>query len=242
MILKTSLHIHCAEDPLEHGIAKYTIYQLIDRAQTLGFQVLTITAHESFVCRSEHIEYAKNKNILLIPGIEATLKINCHKKAHAVILNCDIASEKINTLDDLKKYRATHPEILVIAPHPDFGKLSLGLKILEQNQKLFDAFEHSWFYTNSINKNQATAILAKKLNKPLIATSDLHYIEYLNTDYALINASECTTEAVFTAIKNQNFTNYSEVKNNYTLFLFIFRSLLNLPQALFNKFRFGLKH
>ena len=73
MRVKASLHIHTAEDKTEGEYITYNIFELVDRAAELGFQVLALTCHQFCVTTKEHIEYAKTKGILLLPGVELNL-------------------------------------------------------------------------------------------------------------------------------------------------------------------------
>jgi hypothetical protein len=82
--------------------------------------------------------------------------------------------ERPQSFADLKKYRQTHPDMLLIAAHPNFGLgESLGMKRLKKYWNLFDAVENSWFYTKYINLNSKIQKLAQEKNKPYIATADL---------------------------------------------------------------------
>ena len=105
MLLRASLHIHTSEDKKESIKIAYSIYDLIDQAVNKNFQVLAFTGHEKFLCRPEYITYAQERGILLIPGIELSLKKNFGGRSHVVVLNCDEAVENITSLESLKKYR-----------------------------------------------------------------------------------------------------------------------------------------
>lgn len=213
MNFKTSLHIHTAEDILEGRNIPYTIYQLIDTAKKFDFKILALTGHEHFIYRSEYGEYAKQNGILLIPGIELTVISGSHKKNHVVVLNCSLDIEGVKTFSDLENYKKNHPDIFIIAPHPNFHlKVSLGLKNLEKYIDLFDAIEYSWFYTKWFNLNISAVKIAQKYHKPLIATSDLHRLVYLTRDYALIDSVDLNIKNIFLAIRQQHFVNITKPK------------------------------
>ena len=78
MKLKTNLHLHTKEDPLDgedwKKIVTYSIYELIDYAHKLDFKVLAFTSHLKFVYKKEYGEYAKSKGLLFIPRIKIQLK------------------------------------------------------------------------------------------------------------------------------------------------------------------------
>jgi len=213
MKVKAALHLHAKEDFQDGKLIDYTIKELIDRAVVLGYQVLAITGHDKFICGSDMVAYAKSKGILLLPGIEV-----CIKRKHLLIINCSTEAEQVTDFDRLAKWRTDHPESFVLVPHPNHGmRVSLGLNDLRQHHDLFDAVEHSWFYTKQFNPNKKVERVCRELNKPFIATSDLHTINYLAGDYAVLDVSELTPEAVFTAIRSGNFSNVSSPKKLWEL-------------------------
>lgn len=204
MLLKTNLHFHSSEDPLDGPYISYSFKEAIDRAAELGFQVLAITHHNGYGYTPKLAGYAQSKNILLIPGIEQTV---CGK--HVIMLNITKEAENIENFEDLARYRAAHPECLIMAPHPYYyGNYSLK-GYLDKHHDLFDAVEQSWFYNKIMNRNPEAKGAAEKYNLPFIATSDTHKLKYLNNSYALIEASELSPAAVFAAIRARKFKNES---------------------------------
>ncbi len=193
-MLKSDFHTHVKGD-LDR--IPYTPKQLIDKAAKLNFQVLAITAHDRFIYSKELANYAKSKNILLIPGIEKTLY-----NKHIVILNInkeDIA--KINSFSDIRQLKKKK-NILVIAPHP-YYPLHFCLKnLLTQHIDIFDAIEYSHFHTYLINKYNKKAVKTAKLyNKPLIGTSDCHRMIQFGTTYTLVDSKK-DINSIFSAIKS----------------------------------------
>lgn len=213
MILKTNLHFHANEDPT-HSI-EYSVLEGIDYASKLDFQVLALTCHNKVALIEEHKKYALSKNILLISGVEINIGEKPEDGRHLLILNCDKEAEEIKTFQDLEIYKKNHPEIFVIAPHPFFPSFFKKQSLLEYTDKyihLFDAIEHSWFYSKLINKNIPAVKLAQKRNKPLISTSDTHFMDFLDTDYCLIETEEKTPEAIFQSLKKHTFKNVTRPK------------------------------
>jgi len=223
--IKTNLHFHTCEDP-KHKAIKYTLKEGIDEAANLGFEALAITCHESFKWENKASEYANSKGVLLIPGIEAKIRFTPGKpKKEVIILNCHKDIEKISNIEELKKYKNAHPEVFILAPHPFFyGNFSLK-KDLEKNIEVFNAIEQSWFYSRIFNRNKKAKKVAEKYNLPFISTSDTHFLNFLNTDYAMIYIEEKTPEAIFRAIKEKSFKNITRTKNSFTEML--------VPQGLF---------
>jgi len=219
---KSSLHIHTKEDLKEGYFIDYDIYDLIDYAEEKGFSILALTCHKKFVCRPEYVEYAKEKNILLIPGVELGLKKKFFGRSDILVLNCDTSIEKVKNLNDLRKYKKNHPEIFVICPHADFGPVySVGIKSLVENIDLFDAIENSWFYSPGFNRNKKAEAVAKKFNLPFIATSDIHTLDFFDKDYAEIDCEELSLAAVFKAIRENKVMNHTQAKFFWWLIIFM---------------------
>lgn len=215
MKVKASLHLHSQEDPEDGRRINYSLYELIDQAAKLDFKVLASTCHLHNQCQKEHSDYAKEKGILLIPGAEIELN-----RKHLLILNVTQEAEKIKTAEQLRAYKNSHPECLIIAPHPNHGLLSsLSLKKVRALKDVIDAVEHSWFYASFFNPNLQTEKLCAELGLPFIATADLHFLNYLNADYAIIDAAELSIAAVFEAIRQKKIKNISRPKGGWELFI-----------------------
>ncbi len=226
MQLKASLHIHTSEDKKDGHIINYNVYNLIDEAAKSGFNVLGFTPHNKFVFKEEFAEYAKKKGILLIPGVERGLGRFFNK--HVIILNCDKTIEKVKTLEQLLKYKVEHSEIFILAPHPTYNRLiSIGARKLKKYIDLFDAIEYSAAYSKKLNfHNKRAQKIADSFKKPIISTADVHVLKKLNTDYALIEAVDLTTESVLQAIKYGKFINITAPKNFFALMKYYINFLI----------------
>jgi len=202
MELKINFHSHTGDDPKDK--IKYSAFELIDEAKKLNFDVLAITCHYKFTHKKEYARYAEKKNILLIPGIEAKIE-----KKHVIILNCDKKAEEIKTFNELKEYKKQNPRIFIIAPHPfvpNIPRVSLAKKLV-RHIDLFDAIELTVFSNKFFNFNKKARLIAEKYDKPLVATSDTHYLRDLNRGYIVIDAREKTVEAILQALKQKNHKN-----------------------------------
>jgi len=223
MMLKASLHIHTIEDKLEGHLIKYNIYELIDWAEQLDFKVLGLTCHKKIVYKEDYVKYAASKGILLLLGVELQMRKKV-KRNDLIILNVNPAEaaviEKINTFKKLAAYKKEHPAIFILAPHPLATRLfSMGKKKLIKNIELFDSVEHCWCYSpRLLNSNKKTRKITEKFNKPLVATSDAHFLKYFNTDYVLVDADKLDPASFFAAIKRGAFTNVTAPKKFYQLF------------------------
>ena len=70
--LKADLHLHTAEDPNDR--VSYTAKELISKAADQGFEVLAITNHQCLTFNQRLSAYARERGILLIPGMEINVQ------------------------------------------------------------------------------------------------------------------------------------------------------------------------
>ena len=188
--LKADLHLHTADDPLDR--IRYTAKELISKAADQGFDVLSITNHHHTTFNRDLFHYAQERNILLIPGVELTIR-----RRHVLVLNPP--PYKIRS-DFSSLAKLCRPETLIIAPHPYFpGSYSLNGYLLK-HLHLFDALEYCHFYLPMINFNQKAIEMCQSLNFPLIGNSDAHFLVQLGTTFSLIHA-EKNLESIFAAIR-----------------------------------------
>lgn len=198
-MLKAQLHIHVKGDPRDD--ISYTGKELIDHAAGQGFDVLALTCHDRVIYDEELKEYAWQRGILLIPGVERTIE-----GKHVLIYNLTEEESQVVTsfkkLEELKleKQRQNKP-FLVAAAHPfHFGLSCLKSKVV-QHLNLFDVWEYSFFYHKALNFNKKTIKLAQKYGKPMMGSSDVHRLSILGKTYSLIN-SEKNLDSVLQAIKD----------------------------------------
>lgn len=228
MKLKASLHIHTKEDERDGHMIDYSIYQLIDEAKKHGFHVLGFTPHQKFVFKQKYADYAREKGIILLPGVERNMGRILNK--HVIILNCDKSIEQVKNFKQLVEYKKNNPDIFILSAHPTFSRIiSIGAKNLKKYIDLFDAIEHSWLYSVFINSNRKAGKIARKSEKPMIATADVHNIKKLNTDHAIINADEFSSKAVLEAISRGDFENVTIPKKLISIYGYLF--MFNLKYA-----------
>jgi predicted metal-dependent phosphoesterase TrpH len=188
--LKADLHLHTAEDPLDR--IRYTAKELISEAADEGFEVLSITNHHRVTFNPELFSYAQERGILLIPGIEITIR-----RRHVLILNPP-SGKTCSDFPHLSKLR--RPETLIVAPHPYYPSMySLNGHLL-RHRDLFDAVEYCHFYSPRINFNQKAIEVCQSYGFPLIGNSDAHFLSQFGTTYSLIHA-EKNLESIFKAIR-----------------------------------------
>ena len=188
--LKSDLHLHTAEDPLDR--IRYSSKELISKAADEGFDVISITNHHQMTFNQDLFSYARERGILLIPGVELTIK-----RRHVLVLN----PPPFKTCSDFPSLsRLRRPETMIIAPHPYFpGTYSLNGYLLRYLH-LFDALEYCHFYSPRINFNQKAVEVSRSFGFPLVGNSDAHFLSQLGTTYSFIYA-EKNLEAIFEAIR-----------------------------------------
>jgi predicted metal-dependent phosphoesterase TrpH len=182
-MLKTELHTHTSADPHDH--IPYSTTDLIDRAATLGYDVLAITLHDCWFDVRDVAGYARDRGITLIAGVERTIE---HK--HVLLLNFDAAAERVHSFDELAQLRRAQPAGLVIAPHPYYpARCCLG-HLLERHADLFDAVELNAFYTSQVDCFNRSAInWARRVGKPIVANADVHRLKQLGRTFSLVDAA-----------------------------------------------------
>lgn len=180
-MLKVELHTHTADDPADP--IPYSTFEVIDRAAELGYDALAITLHDKQLDVTAYAEYAAARNIVLIPGIERTIK-----GRHVLLLNFSSAAESVQSFDDVARLKARERGI-VIAPHPFFPAGSALRGHLSKYAHLFDAVEWNAMFTPLINFNAIAERWARRHGKPMVGNGDVHRLEMLGTTYSLVDAA-----------------------------------------------------
>ena len=192
MLLKADFHIHTREDP--HDFIRYTAVELLEEAARQGFDVLALTCHNKRIHSEQLHRKAEDLGILLIPGVEAAIQ-----GKHTLLLDMPYARLKVRTFDHVRALKRDGG--LVIAPHPFFPAPKCLKGKLRENLDLFDAIEFSHFYTQTLDFNRKAVEYARKMELPLVGTSDCHRLWQLGTTYTIVDAAAKTIPAVFAAIR-----------------------------------------
>lgn len=190
-MLKVELHTHTADDP--HDRIPFTTLQLIDRAATLGFDALAITLHDRQLDLRPVEPYARERRIVLIPGIERTIA-----GKHVLLLNFRRGTENIHSFDDLSRLKRRESG-LVVAPHPFFPAPSCLRGLMNRHADLFDAVEHNAMFTSWLDFNTAAVRWARDHDTPMVGNGDVHRLKQLGTTYSLVDA-ERDPESICRAI------------------------------------------
>jgi len=198
---RVELHSHCQGDPLDSYIG-HTLFEHIDRAKEVGLDAIAVTWHRKICAEPEAFAYARKRNILLIPGMEADVD-----RRHVVLLNVaegDLAGEP--TWDEIRALRARKPQVFVMAPHPFYPHpCCLGSKAMNENAGCIDAVEwcmlHVHWLPDRVSPNLRAARWAHRHGKPLVACSDAHALAAIGKNASTVEADALTTESILAAIR-----------------------------------------
>ena len=197
---RVELHSHCQGDPVDSYLS-HSIFEQIDQAKRVGLDALAVTWHRKVCLHPEAEAYARERGILLIPGMEAEIE-----RKHLVVLNLhpgDLAPH--TTWDEVRALRRRHPEVFVLAPHPFYPHPTCLGRDLQGNADCIDAVEwcilHLDWLPIGVNPNLKAAHWAKKHDKPLVACSDAHKLSIIGQNASTVDAEELTASALFSAIR-----------------------------------------
>ena len=192
--LKAELHTHTVEDPADgQRVVFHSPDQLIDTVAEQGFEVLAITNHDQMLFDDRWEEYARVRGILLIPGVEATLR-----GKHVLLYNFSDYDASWKTPEIVMENKGSRQ--LVMAPHPFFPIPCALKRDFFRWVQLFDAVEYNHCYLSWINFNHRAKAVARQFDLPLVGTSDAHRLYQLGRTYTLIYA-EKQVDSVIEAIK-----------------------------------------
>jgi predicted metal-dependent phosphoesterase TrpH len=181
LVLKVDLHTHTSEDPIDS--IPHSTHELIDRAAKLHYRALAITLHDRQLDVRPFIQYASDRCVALIPGIERTID-----GRHVLLLNFTPATEWVNSFDDLAELKAREPGGLVVAPHPFYPLASSLRDLMDRHADLIDAVEYNAMFTSLLDFNRHAEQWARAHGKPLVGNGDVHRLRQLGTTYSLVDA------------------------------------------------------
>jgi len=191
--LRMEIHSHTDYDPQDW--IQHSAEELVDEVARQGINVLAITCHRALQWSSRLKAYAEAAGVLLIPAVEASIE------GKDVLIYGLEHFEHPMSFDQLRELRRLNPAILTIAPHPFYPSSTCLGQRLFLHQDCFDAIEYCHFYTRRLNFNEKAVEAARELNKPLVGTSDIHFLTQVGKTTSTVSVSEKTFAAVSTAIK-----------------------------------------
>lgn len=181
IVLKVELHAHTGLDPVDY--IPHSTRQLIDRAADLGYGALAVTLHNRYYDPLADREYARERGIVLIPGIERTIG-----GRHVLLLNFSSDSAAVTSFDDVRELKRRQPGGLVIVPHAFYPTPSALGPETDGCEDMIDAVEVNSMFTPRLDFNRRAIEWARARGKPLVGNTDLHLLEQLGTTYTLVDA------------------------------------------------------
>ncbi len=193
MRFKADFHMHVKGD-LTDTFITHSAEDLIRYAAERKFEVLSITNHNMIHYNERLKEFALSLGILLLPGVEATIE-----GRHVLLINYQ-GPLPIRKLTDLKSLY--NSPTLIIGAHP-FYPTSFTLRgKLVQHIDCFHAIEYCHFYPWFFNVfNHRAEAVGATFHKPMVGTSDSHYLIQMNHTYSWVEAETKTPDAIISAIK-----------------------------------------
>ena len=181
-MIKIELHTHTADDPAD--LIPHSTTDLIERAARLGFGALAITLHDRQLDLRRFEDFARDRQVVLIPGIERTIQ-----RKHLLLLNFPGITEQLQSFEDVAILKRDHPAGIIIAPHAFYpGTTCLRRELMDRHAHLFDAVEINYFYTRGIDFNRPARRWAARHGRPLVGNSDLHRLHQMGRTYSLVDA------------------------------------------------------
>ncbi len=190
--MKCDLHCHTNYSYDSNASPK----EMVKAALKKGIDCLVISDHGEIKGALEAIEYAKDKPILIIPGIEIK-----SKEGDILGLNIrKIIPNKLSAKETIKKIKEAGG--LAIIPHPFgwFSKFKGDLKDFLNEIDGLEVLNASIFGPG----NKTALDFAKKHNLSITAGSDAHFPNFVGRVYIEIPGKNLSIEEVLNQIKNRN--------------------------------------
>lgn len=231
--LKAQLHIHTREDPFDGKHISYSAEDLILLAREYNYHIIAVTNHNVAFTRDQTLMLRDNGNkngIVFVPGVEMRIK------NRDILLYFDYGSDpakitrSLHTMADVRACKNDGLIRLVIIPHPFFHFHSIDRKALDYLD-IIDAVEFNWFYTHInclqkgsflnrilFNMNNEGEAFARQHHLPLLASGDLHSLDWFDKDFSLLRCRH-DLESFFNVFAQSRRCNLSsnELKNIFDL-------------------------
>lgn len=190
--MKCDLHIHTSYSYDSATPPK----EMVEAAIKKRVDCLAITDHSEIKGALEAIEYAKEKSILIIPGIEIK-----SKEGDILGLNIEkIIPEGLSVKKTIKKIKEAGG--MAIIPHP-FGWFCSFKGDLKEISKEIDGIEVLNASVFGPGNKKALAF-AQKFNLPFTAGSDAHNLNLVGRAYLEVPGENLSTEEILEKIKNKD--------------------------------------
>jgi predicted metal-dependent phosphoesterase TrpH len=192
-VLKVELHAHTDGDPADR--IDHSIRELVDHAASLGYGALAVTLHDRYFDPAPDSAYARERGIVLLPGIERTIA-----RRHVLLINFPPECANVGSFEDIERLKSRCGG-LVVVPHAFYPTPSALGRLLDRHTRLVDAVEVNAMYTSTLDFNRRAIAWAHAHRKPLVGNTDLHLLEQMGTTYSLVDA-EPHPDSICEAIRN----------------------------------------
>jgi predicted metal-dependent phosphoesterase TrpH len=196
---RIDLHNHCQGDPVDS--LTHTIYEHIDQAKKVGLDAIAITWHRRVCSDEAAFAYARERGMLVIPGMEAEIG-----GKHLVVLGLrdgDLPGQ--TTWDEVRALRARKPGVTVMAPHPFYPHPCCLNRRINEAPDCIDLVEWCALHVNwlpsRISPNLRAARWAHQHGKTLVACSDAHSPAAIGRSPSTVEATALTEEAILAAAR-----------------------------------------
>lgn len=193
-MIKIELHAHTADDPADR--VPHTATELIDRAAHLGYGALAVTLHNRWWDPAPLLDYAAERGIVLISGIERSIG-----GRHLLLVNTPAQSESVRTFHDVRALKRDS-NTLVIAPHAFYPIPSALGPVMDSIADLIDAVEVNAMHVLGVDFNRGAVRWADAHDKPLVGNCDLHRLGQLGSTYSVVDVPrDADADTVCAAIR-----------------------------------------
>jgi len=181
-MLRADFHHHIDTDPVDGSFVRHSAGELVDRAVATGLNVLAITCHESIPYDEDITQYAADRGVCLLRGMEAT--VDGH---HVLLLNFPEWPAGECSMEEVQALKTR--DALVISPHPFYPARIAGAQTLKAYRGVFDAVEFSGMYTPLTKRfNQRALDYARTTALPVVGNTDTHFLWQVGHTYTEIDA------------------------------------------------------
>ncbi|NPA69947.1 MAG: PHP domain-containing protein [Crenarchaeota archaeon] len=187
-VVKADLHLHTVYSDGANRPEEY-----VKEALRRGFNIISITDHDTFKGSLQAIKFVKESkidNIIIVPGAEVRTNIG------DILVYCiDVQEDDFpRDVDELADWASDRNCILVPAHPLDIFRHGIGLSnLLRYSWKIVEVYNGGILLPLL---NEITYAIARRLSLSCIGNSDAHHISSMGSCYTLIKIDEPNVESV----------------------------------------------
>lgn len=189
--MKCDLHCHTSYSYDSTALPK----EIVKAALKRGIDCLAITDHGEIKGVQEAIEFAKDKPILIIPGIEIK-----SKEGDILGLNVkEIIPNKLSARETIKNIKELGGLAIIAHPFNWFCSFKGNLENLASEGIGIEVFNASIFGPG----NEIALNFSKKYGLPFTVGSDAHFPNFVGRAYLEVPGDNLSLEEILNQIKNK---------------------------------------